>query len=58
MTWEDRLWICPFPKHQGEEWADVVDEDRRYVEWLISAEGPEMDQELYDYLEDLLEESS
>lgn len=50
-----RLTRCPFPKHRGELWEDVVAEHRRYVEWLVSGDGPEIDEELYDRLIDLLE---
>ena len=47
--------LCMFPKHRGIPWEDVVEEDPKYVHWLISGEGPEMDEELYDFLEELLE---
>ena len=50
-----RLETCPFPKHRGVPWEDVVEDDRRYVEWLVGGEGPEMDDELYDHLMELLE---
>lgn len=50
-----RLERCPFPKHEGEEWTEVVENDPEYVEWLISGEGPDMDSTLLDHLTDLLE---
>ena len=34
----------------------VVVEDRPYVEWLVSGDGPEMSDELYDHPIDLLED--
>jgi len=48
--------LCGFPKHQGIPWEDVLSEDRPYVEWLISGEGPQMEDELYDFLEEMLTE--
>ena len=48
---------CPFPKHRGESWQDVVDDDFDYAEWLVSAEGPDMDDEMYDGIMDALENS-
>ncbi len=45
---------CPFPKYCGVPWGDVVASDSAYVHWLISGNGPEMEDELYDFLEDLL----
>ena len=53
----DPLEFCPFPKHHGEPWDEVVEEDPGYVRWLIGGEGPEVDAELYDCLTDLLEEA-
>jgi len=47
--------VCPMPKHKDELWEDVVEEDRPYVEWLVSGDGPELDEKLYDYLMELLE---
>ncbi|MGD9631376.1 MAG: hypothetical protein AB7V18_19225 [Pyrinomonadaceae bacterium] len=52
----DRLAHCPFPKWQGALWVDVLEEDPSYIEWLISGEGPKMDDELYNHLIELLEE--
>lgn len=47
---------CTLPKHKGKLWSDVVEEDREYVEWVVSGEGPEwITDELYDYLMELLE---
>lgn len=54
---EDALEVCPYPQHQGERWEDVVVEDRGYVEFLVSDAGPTMNEELYDFLIDLLEET-
>ncbi len=47
---------CPFPKHRDKDWVDVIEEDRPYVEWLVSADGPDMGTEMYDFVMDLLEE--
>lgn len=50
------LKFCPFKKHLGRSWNDIVTIDRAYVEWLVSGEGPEnLDPELEDVLIDLLE---
>lgn len=57
MTDLNPLTHCPFRKHRGESWEDVLEEDRRYMEWLVSGEGPDLGQELYDTLMDLLEEA-
>jgi len=48
--------VCRMKKHNGELWEYVVDEDRPYVEWLVSGDGPKLWEALYDYLMDLLEE--
>ena len=53
----DATVVCPFPKHQGKPWEDVIDEDRNYVEWLVGYEGPELRPELYNRLMELLEET-
>lgn len=50
------LKVCRLPKHDGEPWCDVVEEDRPYVEWLVSGDGPELNDDLYDELMELLEE--
>lgn len=47
---------CPFSKHEGVEWETVLSEDRSYIEWLVSHEGPAMSKYLYEHLMDLLEE--
>lgn len=47
---------CPFPKHEGRLWTDIIEDDRQYVEWLVSGEGPPMSDLQYDYLINLLEE--
>ncbi len=46
---------CQMPKHKGELWEDVLVEDRPYMEWLVSGDGPELGVVLYDYLMELLE---
>ena len=49
--------ICPFPKHEGREWVDIIQDDRAYMEWLVSGEPDfELWDELETYLIDLLEE--
>lgn len=57
MTDLNPLTHCPFPKHRGERWEDVLEDDRRYLEWLVSHEGPDLGEELYETLMDLLEET-
>lgn len=47
---------CRMQKHNGKLWEDVVQEDRPYVEWLVSGDGPKLWEVLYDYLMELLEE--
>ncbi len=47
---------CPFRKHRDKDWVDVIEEDRPYVEWLVSADGPDMGTELYDHVMGLLED--
>jgi hypothetical protein len=49
--------ICRFPKHKGERWEDIVKDDPEYVEFILSGEGPHLDEEQYDYIMELLEES-
>ena len=52
------LETCPFPKHEGRDWEDVVRDDRAYVEWLVSGEPDfEMWDDMYDFLIELLEET-
>jgi hypothetical protein len=37
-SWEEehlRSTICFFPKHKGECWYNVVQNDRDYVSWLL-----------------------
>lgn len=53
--YEDR--ICRFPKHEGKLWEDILEEDREYIDWLVSGDGPEIDSDLYDYLMELLEDA-
>ena len=48
--------ICPFAKHQGELWSDVIEEDRDYVEWLTKQDW--LSDELHKYLIELLEGDS
>lgn len=45
---------CPFPAHKGQAWQEVVEKNQSYAEWLISAEGPDMDEEMYMVIEDAL----
>lgn len=47
--------VCFFPKHKGKLWVDVIAEDREYVEWVVGGSGPQIKDNLYDYLMDLLE---
>jgi hypothetical protein len=49
--------ICPYPKHYGKKWADIMEEDAAYIEWLVSLNGPPMHPDRFDYLMDLLEDS-
>lgn len=50
--------ICKFPKHRGELWTTVVEEDRDYVLFLLSPDCDVfLDRFLVEYLEDLLEET-
>ena len=51
----DLLYYCPFPKHEGEKWVDVVENDSEYIEWLLSGEGPYLSERLTDKLTWLLE---
>jgi len=46
---------CHFLKHRDRSWESVVEEDSAYVHWLISGDGPDMKEDLYDFLTDLLE---
>jgi len=50
--------LCYYPKHQGREWTEVVKDDRGYVEFLVSDKGPQMPEERFDMLTDLLEETT
>lgn len=51
----ESLKSCPFEKHRGKPWTAVVALDRRYVEWLVSGEGPKLDPDLEETLINLLE---
>lgn len=51
----DSLKNCPFDKHRGKPWNLVVSTDRKYVEWLVSGEGPALDPDLEETLINLLE---
>ena len=53
---ENDLAICKLPKHKDEYWSDIIEEDRDYVEWLVSGNGPVVSEELYEYLIELLEQ--
>ena len=48
--------VCPFPKHKGKLWAQVIEEDPDYVEWLLSGEGPLIGPTLYEKLTEMMEE--
>lgn len=54
---KDRLIHCPFPKHKGKPWTTIIEEDYDYVYWLVSGEGPDMEDELYDLLTEYLEDT-
>lgn len=42
--------VCHLPKHDGQTWEWVVDNDRRYAEWVL--ENVEtLDEEVRDALE-------
>lgn len=47
---------CHFLKHKDRLWKSVVADDSAYVHWLISGEGPDMKDDLYEFLTDLLED--
>jgi hypothetical protein len=47
---------CHFLKHRDRLWENIVDEDSAYVHWLISGEGPDMKDDLCDFLTNLLED--
>ena len=49
--------VCPFPEYEGVPWDVVVEEDRKYVEWLVNGEGHELDPDIEDALIELLEAS-
>ena len=55
------LRVCQFPKHEGESWYDILEEDRRYIEWIVSLDGPgvpHLSPILYEFLIELLEEDA
>jgi DNA polymerase III epsilon subunit-like protein len=44
---EEDITICPFTKHKGISWKEVVKSDRDYCEWLLNAgkiRSPKMEQ--------------
>lgn len=47
--------ICRWPKHRNVPWTEVVQEDRPYMEWLVSEGGPPMTDEQYDFIMEVLE---
>jgi hypothetical protein len=48
---------CPYAKHVGRPWPEVVERDRPYAEWLVSMDGPHtLPEEDYDEIMDLLED--
>lgn len=51
----NEMLFCPFPKYKDWPWMDVLSEDPKYVEWLVSGKGPKMSDQLYDLLIELLE---
>lgn len=57
MELEDRFVLCPFPQYRDVPWDTVVEEDRAYVRWLVSGEGPDLEPAFYDFLTNLLEET-
>lgn len=48
-----RATICNFPKHYGETWEKVVDDDPRYVAWVLE-NVEDLDEELRDALQAVL----
>jgi len=49
--------VCPFRKHKGKPWTEVVKEDPEYVEWLVSFDCTvQIERSLYEYLVFILEE--
>lgn len=48
---------CPYPKHSGKTWIEIAEEDRAYLEWLISKDGPPMTDERYDAIVEALEDT-
>ena len=52
---KENLKICYFMKHQGQNWIDIITEDREYVVFLT--EQYDLKEDLYDYLMNLLEDS-
>jgi hypothetical protein len=49
--------VCFFPKHKGKLWTDIIQDDPEYIEWLVWSYDGEIDEETYDLLVDLLENS-
>lgn len=52
---QDRLTHCPFPKHKGKPWEEVVEDDPQFIRWLLY-EGPDLDDELFAHLAELIDE--
>ena len=48
---------CPYPKHRGWPWEDVVERDPSYAGFLMSVDGPaDLTPKAAELLEELLEE--
>ncbi len=48
---------CPFPKHKGEKWEDVICEDEDYIHWLLDIDNDlDLSNEMVEMLETLIEE--
>jgi len=57
LNHNDRFIYCPFPKHKNIKWTIVVQDDLKYVEFLVSDEvSVEIDDAMYEFLVNLLED--
>jgi len=52
----DRFTYCPFTKHKGIRWIEVVQDDVQYVEWLLDSEDADVDDSMHEFLTNLLED--
>lgn len=50
---EEDVTICPFPRHKGTSWKDVVKKDKEYCEWLLTA-GKIRNKLMVDYLKGIM----